>query len=275
MPTTLSALLPVYAGENPDHLTEALRSLEAQTRPAEEVVVVRDGPLTAALDQVLAAFAARLPMTVVSLPRNRGLGQALQLGLDHCRGEFVARVDGDDISLPERFEIQLRLMREQPEIDVTGSAIAEFVHASSELHGVRPVPENAEEIAAYARRRNPLNHMTVVFRRQAVNAVGGYQHCQGFEDYHLWARMLLAGCRMRNLPQVLVMARVNSGFYLRRGGLRYALRELQLQLFFVRIGFLGPHEALVNLLVRLPVRLAPGGLRSLVYRRMLRQPVPS
>ena len=113
-----SVLLSVYKKEHPTYLKQSLDSLFAQTLPPDEIVLVKDGPLTPELEAVVTEYQSRYPMLkVVPLPQNQGLGKALNEGLKHCSYELVARMDTDDIAKPERFERQMQVFREHPETD--------------------------------------------------------------------------------------------------------------------------------------------------------------
>jgi O104-antigen biosynthesis beta-1,3-galactosyltransferase len=266
----LSVLMSVYSNDDPQHLAVALQSMCDQTLPASEVILVEDGPLGGPLHEVIEEYSTRLPLAIVKLPNNSGLGEALRIGMTRCSNELVARMDSDDICVPSRFEKQLKFLRTHTEIDVVGSAIAEFDDDSTVIHAVRCLPLEGEDLISFAKRRNPLNHMTVMFRKKKVLLAGGYEHVRGFEDYHLWARMLMIGSKLSNLEEPLVLVRCGNGMQSRRGGMAYANQELRLQLYFHKIGFLSAAEAIRNTFVRAPVRLIPASMRGLLYTRLLR-----
>ena len=180
-------------------------------------------------------------------------------------------MDTDDICHPERFARQLAFVAAHPQLDVCGSQIDEFEHTPADAAHSRRVPCEHDEIARFAKSRNPINHMTVCYRKSAVLAAGNYQHAPLYEDYDLWVRMLLNGCRFANLPEVLVYARAGDEMYRRRGGWAYAKNELAMQWRFYRAGFLSTAQWAKNVLLRLPVRLLPNGVRQWVYRVLLRK----
>lgn len=195
MTTSYSVLMSVYAKENANYLSAAIESMLCQSCPPTQFVLVCDGPLTPALDKVIIDFTAAHPdlFRILRLPENQGLGFALQEGLSACECQLVARMDSDDIALPLRMEHQLAAMVADPCLDVVGGQIAEFVGDPRNIQGYRMVPISPEEVRQRAVRRNPINHMTVLFRRDAVLAAGNYQDMKGFEDYFLWGRMLASG----------------------------------------------------------------------------------
>lgn len=270
MPVKLSVLISVYYKENPEHFRQCLESLRAQSLPADEVVIVEDGPLSEPLDALIAAYAKWLPIVSLRLPIHVGLGAALRAGVYLCQGEYVARMDSDDVCAPERFRRQVDFLESNREVDVVGSAIAEFEADCTAARSIRLLPAAGRALRRFARSRTPMNHMTVVFRKASVVAAGNYESCQGFEDYHLWARMLTLGYRLHNLSEILVFARCGNGMYGRRGGLAYLRGEIRFQSFLRRMGLLDASKSLLNILMRGPIRLAPDSVRSLCYHHFLR-----
>ena len=263
-----SVLLPVYAGDRPDYLARSLVSVtEEQTRPPDEVVVVRDGPVSPELAQTLADLAATssVPLVQVELQHNEGLGRALDRGLAACRHDVVARQDADDISLPERFEHQLPLI--EAGADLVGAGLLEFGEHEHDLVGQRTPPTSRVDIRRSAGFRDPFNHPTVVYRRAAVEAVGGYAHLPLMEDYWLFVRMLESGAVADNLAEPLVLYRVGAGAYARRGGRELLRSEIELQRRMLAAGYVSRAQYVRNVAVRGGYRLVPEGLRQITYRR--------
>jgi glycosyltransferase involved in cell wall biosynthesis len=265
-----SVLLPVWAGDRPDHLAEAFRStVDAQTRRPDEVVIVRDGPVPAALSDALAelADASPVPVKLVELDRNVGLGMALDAGLANCAHDVVARMDADDISLPHRFAVQLPVIEEGA--DIVGSGLLEFGEHGGDVVGSRTPPTRPEDIRERARFADPFNHPTVVYRRSKVRAVGGYTDFALMEDYLLWAKMIVAGARVANVAEPLVQYRVGAGAYARRGGWGQLRAELALQRRFRRLRFTTRGQYLRNVVVRGGYRLVPERVRRIAYRMVI------
>lgn len=279
--TAFSVLLPVYAGDEPEFFARALASISTdQILRPNEIVIVRDGPVPPELEEVIAhasdgSAVGDIPVTLVRINRNRGLAAALELGLEACRYEIVARADADDISVPHRFSRQLPVIAgdapgEPDGYDLVGSAIQEFNDDEHHPGMVRRLPQDGDEIRRVAHFRDPFNHPTVVYRKSAVARAGGYQHLSKMEDYWLFARMLQCGARVTNLPDPLVLYRVGSGAYKRRGGVEMLASELALQRAFVRSGFVSHLVGARNVAVRGLYRLVPTGLRQRAYRTMMR-----
>jgi hypothetical protein len=265
-----SLLLPVYRGDRPEFLRRAFRSsVDDQALRPDEVVVVRDGPVSADLARTMAELAESSPVPVVTveLPRNMGLAYALERGLEACAHDVVARMDADDISLPERFARQLALI--SGGLDLVGTGMYEFTDEVGTIVGRRTPPVGADAISRYARFHDPFNHPTVVYRRAAVQRAGGYLPLGLMEDYYLFARMIQSGARVENLPDPLVMYRVSAGAYARRGGVAQLRAELRLQREFRRRRFTSIGQAGRNVLVRGSYRLIPEAVRRGLYRRLI------
>lgn len=262
----ISVLMATYRGERPEFLHACLESLERQTRPADQIVLVKDGELGTALEAVVARF-AHLPLRAVLYNGGQRLGGALAFGLQYCEHELVARMDSDDLAVPQRFARQLAFLQ-QTGAAVVGGAIAEFCETPDQVLSVRTCP--AQVMREHVRFRNPFNHMTVMFRKSAIIKAGSYRPLEGFEDWYLWLRLFAAGALLRNEETVLVYARTDSAFLSRRSGPRYALREVGALWRFKKERLLSWSEFCKNLLVRLPARLVPKRWLETIYRKLLR-----
>lgn len=267
-----SVLIATYEGDDSTDLERAIRSVIDQTVQPDEVVVVEDGPLTPELDGILEDLTAKYPSLLrrTSLSRNRGLGAALNHGVEVCSHEWVARMDSDDIAVPNRFERQLKYINEHPETDIVGGYIGEFPEDPTTIEAVREVPVTPEEVRSAARIRCPLNHPTVLFRRSAVLDVGNYRPLRSMQDYDLWMRMLAAEHTLANIPAVLVRCEAGEDLFDRRGGLAYIRTETRLQYDFLRLGVISLPVFVLNICARVPLRILPNGVRSVVYRTFLR-----
>jgi glycosyltransferase involved in cell wall biosynthesis len=262
-------LISVYDGDRPAHLTRALRSaVDDQTVRPDQLIIVRDGPVRAELADCLDDIVAtsQVPVTFVALECNGGLGPALDQGLAASWFDVIARMDADDIALPHRFEVQLPLI---DDADIVGAGLLEFVADTDDIVGRRVPPLGSEEIARYARMHDPFNHPTVVYRRSAVQAAGGYGDLPLMEDYALFARMIHGGARAVNVAEPLIYYRVGQTAFKRRGGGALLRSELQLQRQFLRSGFISPAEYMRNVIVRGGYRLIPWWLRRAIYRPLV------
>lgn len=266
-----SVLLSIYMKENPLYLKQSLDSIFSQTLFPTEVVLVKDGPLTSELEAVISDYVFQYSnLKVIPLAYNQGLGKALNEGLKHCSYELVARMDTDDVAKPERFQKQINVFHDHPDIDVCGAWVDEFNINISNVISTRRLPENHVEIAKYAQIRNPMNHPVVMFKKKAVLEAGGYKHFPLFEDYYLWIRMLLNGAKFYNIQESLLYFRFSSQMFNRRGGWKYALDEVRFEKLLLDFKVISPFIFLKNILTRFPVRIAPNKIRSWMYTQFLR-----
>lgn len=266
-----SVLMSVYHRDVPRHLGEALESLAWSSVPPPELVIVEDFPPAEALEEVIARYRGRLPIVIVRLDGPSTLGEALNIGLGRCSHALVARFDSDDVNLPDRFEKQLRAFDRDASLAILGGQIEEFECDPEQPYAVRRVPLSHDDIVAFAKWRNPFSHMTVMYRKHAVEQVGGYVSKYKAEDWDLWVRMLQAGYRGGNLPDVLVKARAGKAMSRRRGGWLAARSDYAVQKRFYDLGFLSLGEFLRNLAVRGCAHALPSGLRYTLYRAFMRQ----
>lgn len=262
--------MSVYKKDKPEWLKESLDSLLQQTMKAEEILIVKDGPLTPELEQIFNQY-PKDSFKFLEFAKNQGQEEALKQGLLACKNEFIARMDSDDISHKDRFRLQYEAFQKEPHLDVIGASIIEFDQTIADASTIRTLPEGGDELRKYAKRRSPTNHAVVMFRKSAVLAAGNYQNFLWNEDYHLWARMLLNKAQFKNLPDVLLYVRGGKSMYQRRGGWPYASQDIKLQLRFYKIGFLGLFDVLINLLIRVPIRLLPNDFRQWIYESFLRK----
>ena len=225
-----SVLMSVYYKESPKFLYEALESVLTQTVMPSEIVCIKDGLLTEELELILNEFSTKYNdiFKFIGFDENKGLGYALRIGVEECSYEIIARMDTDDIARKDRFEKQLNIISEQ-NIDIVGSNILEFDGNINNIISKREVPSTFESIKEYAKKRNPFNHMTVMYKKTAVLKAGNYKEFLWFEDYNLWVRMIVSGAKMYNIDEALVYARTGTAMFERRGGLTYVKREYSMQ----------------------------------------------
>lgn len=264
-------LMSVYSGEKPEYLYQSIQSIFSQTVPTDDFILMCDGPLTVELDAVIEIFRQEHSGTlhVVRLEKNQGLAYALNIGLPICKNEFVARMDSDDIALPNRCELQLKRFQDNPELSIIGGAIDEFEGSPEHVISHKHMPESHEELLRYARIRNPFNHPTVMYRKSAILSVGSYPNNILHEDYALWGNLLLSGAKGCNLPDTLCYMRVD-GLYSRRGGFRYLKQAVKLRWQLYQCGLYSLSSFIFVTISLTFVCLLPNSLRRTVYRVLLR-----
>ena len=272
--TPFSVCMSVYKNDKPDYLIEALDSLVNQTIFPDEIVLVEDGPITIDLEVVVQQYETKYPsiMNVVRCEKNGGLGYALKLGVENAKYDIVARMDSDDICLPDRFEKQLAYLEAHPECDIVGGQMTEFIDSPDNIVGRRTVPLTNDEIYDYMKSRCALNHVTVMFRKDAVLKAGNYQDWFWNEDYYLWVRMMMNKCVFANISDVAVNVRSGADQYARRGGKKYFDSEIGIKKLMLKKGMITNAQFLINYVQRLIIQLMlPNSVRGWVLRTFARE----
>jgi glycosyltransferase involved in cell wall biosynthesis len=267
-----SVLMSVYYKENPAFLQASIDSILAQTIQTDDFVIVCDGPLPIELMNVISKFKTSHPniFNIIALSEHKGLSVALNIGLKACHNSIVARMDSDDISKPERIEYELEAMNKNS-ADIVGAEIEEFNTAPGDSVITRNPPETNDEIARFAKRRNPFNHPTVMFHKEAVITSGGYG-CKFSlcEDYELWIRMLHNGYRGYNVQSILLYMRVGDGMYRRRGGIRYLITLLHFEVYLIKHRFINITDFVVACTAHTILCLVTPHCRKFLYKFFLR-----
>lgn len=270
-----SVLMSVYYKENPVFFRESLDSLMHQTTMPNEIVLVKDGPLSVELDDLISEFTGKYPnlFKIIVLPENKGLGNAMSIGTLECKNEIIARMDTDDICVLNRFEKQIKFLSSNPNIDLVGTNVEEFNRNPGDLKRYRKMPEKGKALLSYSRFRNPVNHPSVMFRKSKVLEAGNYNsEILLFEDFSLFIRMLGKGASFYNLQENLLYFRTGLGIDVikRRSGLFYVKNEWKFALLSLRIGNLNFLEWLFYVCTKLPLRLLPPKVILFVYNKFLR-----
>ncbi len=259
--------MSIYYKEKPENLNRAFISIwDDQLVKPSEIVLVLDGVLTRELDSEIEGWKEKLGsiLKIVPLPENVGLGDALNRGLQECSFDLVARMDTDDISLPNRFQEQLKEF-ENKNIDICSSDIDEFESDEYKITSSRKLPSTHNELIKYSKKRNPLNHPSVMFKKQSVLNAGGYEKMYLFEDYYLWVRMFISGSKFSNIPLVLLKMRGGESQIKRRHGFNYALKEIHFQKRILELKYITHTEFVINVIIRFFSRIIPRSLLSIVY----------
>ena len=269
-----SVLMSVYKNDDADFLKIALESIyDKQTRKPDEVVVVFDGPLKDSLYKVLNEFQKGREDVIKYYPQevNRGLGEALRIGSELCSGDYIFRMDSDDISDKGRFAKQIEFVETHPEIDAVGTDIAEFNQDPvSEEMRTRTCPAKHEDIVKMCKKRNPMNHVTACIKKSSLMKAGGYQTLLLLEDYLLWINMICADCKLANLNEALVYVRVGNGFDGKRGSKERIYGWSKLQDIMLKHKLITKKEAFMNMIyIRLFVNTPPK-LKRFIYKHFLR-----
>ena len=265
-----SVLMSIYHKEKADYFNRAMHSIwSEQTIKPNEIVLVQDGKLTDDLYEAIKQWSDKIGdiFKTIPLKQNVGLGDALNIGLKECSYELVARMDTDDIAKPNRFEEQLKVF-ENSNIDICSSWVSEFEEDENTIVSYRKLPEYHDEIVKYTKMRNGINHPAVMYKKSEVQNANGYKKMMWFEDYYLWARMILNGAKFYNIQEPLVNMRAGYGQLERRGGLKYAIEEFKFMLELKKIGFLNTTQFVKNILIRFTARVLPKKFLQKIYKKL-------
>lgn len=271
-----SVAMSVYKSDNPDFFDRALSSItDEQTIIPNEIVLVVDGPVNAEINAVIDKYEGKYEIfKVIRLEQNGGLGNALKIAVENSSNELIARMDSDDVSVSTRFEKQLKYFAMNPEIDIVGGDIIEFIGEENNIVGKRSVPLSNESIREYMKTRCAMNHVSVMYKKKAVESAGGYQDWFWNEDYYLWIRMWLNGAVFANTGSVLVNVRVGEEMYQRRGGSKYFESEKGLQDYMLKNKMINHSTYIKNVTKRLIIqKLMPNKLRGWVFRTFARKKI--
>ena len=268
---SFSVLISVYRKEKPEYFNEALLSLEKQTILPEEIIVVEDGKLTPKLEKVLKKHENKniVKYKIVKLSKNLGLASALNFGTQFVKTEWIARMDSDDYSVPNRFEKQLRIIKDNPDIVVVGGQVKEFSENITNIVGYRKVPTEMNLIQTFIKWRNPFNHPTVMINKKVLEKVGGYKKFGNLEDYYLWSRLVANNYEVCNIPDYLTLMRVDEGMYTRRGKIKNIKYFYKLRSFLRRQGIINRQEEYVGDALMTINIIIPTKLRKIIYQKLL------
>ncbi len=269
-----SVVMSVYKNDIPEFFDRALASItEDQTVVPNEIVLVVDGPVSKEIDIVLEKYAKKYNIfNIVRLEKNAGLGNALKIAVNKAKYDLIARMDSDDVSVPSRFEEQLKFFIFNSDVDIVGGDITEFIGKERNIVGRRIVPMANLEIREYMKKRCAMNHVSVMYKKSAVLEAGSYQDCFWNEDYYLWIRMYLNGAVFANTGTVLVNVRVGKDMYQRRGGIKYFKSEKRLQNYMLQHQMIDYITYVDNIIKRLIIQvIVPNRLRGWLYMNFARE----
>lgn len=272
-----SVLMSVYYKEKPQFLKLAVQSMLDQTIAPDEFIIVKDGPLTDELDEIIDDFITEYPslFTIIYNEKNLGLGPALRKGVEIARNELIARMDSDDYSAPDRCEKQLKIFEYDKNLGMVGCFEAEFIDRINNVISFHKVPENHDEIKKFMRKRCAVLHPTVIFKKNEVIRSGNYQEESIFpvyEDYDLFTRMIFdANVRCFNVQEPLYYIRTSEDFFERRGGKNYAKTVLRFKRQLLKRGNISLIDFIISGFGQAFVCLLPNKLRKEFYLKFLRK----
>lgn len=269
-----SVLMSIYNKENPQYFSDSMNSILNQNLLPDEIVLVEDGELPETLEKVVIDYEKKCSfLKVLRFKENRGLGPALNDGIKKCKYDYVARVDTDDICHSDRFAIQINYLKQNPNIDVIGSNMIEYDEKMNHILSLKTVPESGAEIEKYIKKRNPMNHPTVIFKKKKVLEVNGYENYPYFEDYYLWAKLIKNSCVFYNIQENLYDFRAGISMIKRRGGKKYLSCIKKFEKGLLELGIINKYEYIENVFARYLISLIPNSLRLFIYNKLLRKKI--
>lgn len=271
-----TVLIPVYAKEKAENFRLALDSILNQTLFPNEILIIEDGKLGDDLEEIVENVEKQYSniVRVIRLERNIGIGKVRALGVEECKYEWIAFMDSDDISLPDRFEKQIAYIKQHSDIDMLGGQVTEFDTTPENIISKRIMPLEHNEIYEFAKFRNPMNNVSIMFKKSLALKIGNYKIDYGFEDYEFIVRYLFNGYKVENIPDIIVNVRSGQWMMNRRQGLEYFFKyEYVCMKAFWDMGFINYWEFLRNVLLKFPLRVIPNWMRNLIYKKVLREKV--
>lgn len=268
-----SVLMSIYIKEKASYFEQCIDSVLSQTYMPDEIVIIKDGPLTNELNEVIDKYCNKNPnlFHIYQHEKNIGLGLSLREGVLKCKNELIARMDTDDICRKDRFEMQIQKFQNDSELKIVGSYISEFDGKADNVISIRKVPLKHEDIIKYQKRRSAFNHVTVMFKKSAVLEAGNYEHALYMEDDVLWSRMLIKNMKAMNISENLVNVRTGIDMIKRRGGWNYLKYYKDARKLIYNIGFISYYDYILTIFIQFIVCLIPKGLRVRIFTKLLRR----
>lgn len=270
---SFSVLLSVYKKNCSRELLQVLNNISQNTVLPNQIVLVIDGPLTFDIATVCSKWLNpnQIQLRVVKRKSNGGLARALNEGLTYVTNDLVARCDVDDVNSLDRFEKQLKYMTSHDEVDILGGQVQE-ISTNGLFLSERHVPTQHQDIVSFAKFRSPMNHPTVMFRKNAISKIGAYRSSSKVEDYDLWVRAIMQHLVLHNLPDVLVNMTVEIDTYKRRSGFKYYLSYRSTKIEQYKIGFINLCNLMSScFLMFCSALLLPTFVRRYLYTKFLRR----
>ena len=265
-----TVVMSVYHADCPILFQKALDSVLNQTVKPAEIIIVADGPVGIDIDKLLDNLAINNIIKVIKMEENKGLASSRAIAISNASNELIAVMDSDDICVQDRFEHQI------PEFsiagtDLIGGWIEEFDTSPGDQGFIRKTPINYEDIYRAGKWRNPVNHVTLMFKKSSYNKVGGYLELLANEDWEMISRMLANGLNIRNVPKVLVHVRGGADMVERRRSSRQFWGEIKAFKLMHKSNYLSLPQYLRNVAIYASIRILPISFTAYLYRNILRK----
>ena len=261
--------MSVYAGDSHLLFKEAVESVLNQTQQAGSFIIAVDGPVGDKIEKVLIGLSSESTIKIIRCAKNLGSGVSKKVAIAEASTEYVAVMDSDDICVRNRFEIQMAVLSDT-KIDVVGGWIEEFQERPGDIGLIRKVPLSPDEIWSYGKWRNPCNHVTLMFKKESYDLIGGYSNALACEDWEMLSRMLVGGLNIYNVPNILVHCRAGTNMVARRRTSREILGSSRSFWQMYKNRYFSLVHVFAHILVRVILRVLPSNLTKFVYKNLLR-----
>ena len=245
----ISVIMSVYNAKM--FLEEAIKSILNQSFTDFEFLIVDDCSNDGS-KKILDLYAQKdSRIKIFTNKENLRLTKNLNKLIEMSNGEYIARMDADDISLSERFNEQIKYFEDHLEVDILGT-FSENISNNGTVTGKRKVPITHKEIVKLLPILNPLSHPTVMFRTSALKLIGGYdERYRTSQDFYLWYKAVEKGLKINNIPSVLFQYRMDDD-YISRKSFQYRLNEFKIKLDgykLIKLPWYKYHYALISLVL--------------------------
>lgn len=260
-------LMSVYKNDSYDNFMSALDSILHQSEPS-DLVIFLDGPVAPTIKNEIEKLETEPSVKVLQSNKSYGLAKALNVMIDYCLKydyQYIARMDSDDISLPERLFLQKTFLDNNPNVDILGTGCEEFGTSYSLTE--KRLPSEHNDLINFSITRCPFIHPSVMFRRKVFEDGNRYPtHTCFTEDMAFWLELLYKNYKFHNLPDVLLKYRLEKNTMSRRAGLSKAKSEVSLRLGYMFLLNKFSFKNLIFIYSRYFFHLLPPKLMSLAYK---------
>jgi glycosyltransferase involved in cell wall biosynthesis len=268
----ISVVMSVYKNDNVTFFSDAIQSVLKQSFIPSEIIIVVDGWVNKDIDALLDKYSSDPLFLIIRLKENRGLANALNIGVSAAKYDLIARMDSDDICFKSRFEKQVKALNEY-DLDIVGGQIIEFGKDISDVISRRIVPCEHSEMVKLLKFRSPFSHPTIIFKRNVFDVLKGYDSSIFPEDYDFFVRAFMSNFKFGNVPDEVLWFRLGenkSDAIKRRWGIMYAKNEFKLYKKFLNIKFFNYYDFFKAVSLKIPIRLLPFFMFKFVYYKMAR-----
>lgn len=268
--TDIAVIMSVYQNDKLEFVRESVQSILNQTYPQFHFYIIFDGPVSSDIESYISSLPDERIRTS-RLEKNSGLAVALNFLLEKVLKKsdyiFIARMDADDISMPERFEKQRKFLIDNHSVSVVGSWYEEIDEDGKNI-SYRELPVTHEEIRLFFMKRSPFAHPSVMFNRNFF-AKAGYYSSDNYrmEDYVLWGNAINSGLILANIQEYLLKFRIDKNFYKRRSGIKFGYNFIVTK-FQINSLLKEPIKAYIFSAITGLVRMMPAYCLKYLYKSM-------